>query len=190
MFLGFIITVIIILLVIILLSTGALDEVIGAEHTKSSKILTEITSLSQGVKLYKSVSLDRTYKDLSLQKLVELGIIKHEDLSNSKSSMFYLDEKDFKTNNLSKMELGEKNIIASKAIPGIFYNIKENKNNSNEFLFEVILDKSINGIGFKEKDYLLEKALEKNYKKLENEARIETGLKISEKDGIATIIFK
>lgn len=190
MFLGFITAIITILLVIILFSTGLLDNYIGAQNTKSTKIITEINSLSQSIKIYKSISKEKNYKEINLDKLVELGIIKYEDLVNSNNSMFYLDQTDFNTSNISKLNKSEKNIIASKAIKGLFYNIKENKNNYNEFIFEIIIDKSLDGIGFKEKDYLLENSLEHAYKKFEKEATVNTGIDNSKYDGIATILFK
>lgn len=190
MLIGFILTIIVVLVVIVLMSTGTLDGVIGSEHTKSSKVMTEIASISHSTQIYKSITKDRDYKDLSLDKLVQLGIIKQSDLIKSTSTMFYLNESDFNSSNLTKLKDGEINVVASKALPGVYFNIKENKENSNEFLFEVIIDKSISGIGFKEKDYLIEKALESGYNKFEQDAVIKTGTGTSTTDGVATIIFK
>jgi len=126
MFVGFIAVVAILLIIVGLMSIGATSGSGGVDQTKATKAISEISALAQSTAFYK-VTVDSTdYNGLTVQKLVDSGIIAAVDTADITADDYTIeDRKGGDGSNLSILD-GEK-IVLSKAVPGVVYKIVSDK---------------------------------------------------------------
>jgi len=120
MFVGFIAVVVILLIIVGLMSTGATSGSGGVDQTKATKAISEISALAQSVGFYKTTVDTSNYKDMTVQALVDAGIVPSASTDNIVAADFTIENKADGTT--ASIADGEK-IVVSKAVPGVVYKV-------------------------------------------------------------------
>lgn len=182
MFVGFIAVIVIILIIVTLMSTGATSGSGGVDQTKATKAIGEISALGQAIGFYKTTSQGSNYDGISVANLVSAGIVNADDLANSTTDMNKVAQAGGAIAALSAVDDA---LIASKAVPGLYYNVVKSTESNNQFVIEVITDNSVLNTTT---DSGLLSALETSYAKLSTTGAVVTGTVAT--DGIAAIVLR
>jgi len=105
-------------------------EITCLKEIKIVNLLNEISTLHTKIKYYKIISKNNNFKDISINNLIEKGILK-------------------------KSQINQKNQIISQIDNNITYEIKESKENLNDFYFIVICNEKINDSYFNSLKYFI-----------------------------------
>jgi len=116
MFVGFIAVVVILLIIVGLMSTGATSGSGGVDQTKATKAISEISALAQSTGFYKTTVDTTNYAGLTVQKLIDNGIVSVNDTVTATAADYDLDAK-------TTIADGDK-VVASKAVPGLVYKLE------------------------------------------------------------------
>lgn len=184
MFVGFIAVIVIILIIVTLMSTGATSGSGGVDQTKATKAIGEISALGQAIGFYKTTSPGSNYAGISVEKLKNAGIVNADDLADSTVDMNRVTQAG---GAVEALTAATDALIASKAVPGLYYNVTTSTNSNNEFVIQVITDNSGAGLSTTVDSGLLS-ALETSYTKLKGTGTVETGAVID--DGVAAIVLR
>jgi len=180
MFVGFIAVIVILLIIVGVMSTSAGKASGGVEQTKVTKVVSEISELAQSIGFYKSLTTDGSYTGISIDKLIDQGIIKASNVITVATGDGTIDipgEDKLNSNNAAGNNPDK--LIKSKIYPGIYYTITEGANTS-EIYVEVLTWMDLDS----DKTSLIDSTLISKY--TQNSA--ETGS--YDDDGAVTITFK
>jgi len=188
MFIGFIAVIVILLIIVAVMSTGVTTGSGGVDQTKAAKVVTELGTLAQSIGFYKTITTNSDYEGVSVDELSNAGIVASEDIV------------DVVTLNNVKDDAGNDittgNIITSKAIKGLYYDVTPATNSVNYVKIKALVDTDDVETGS-----TLAQALEKAYTKFGEGAddADENGVKVGAintaetgdaADGAQDIIFK
>jgi len=184
MFVGFIAVIVIILIIVTLMSTGATSGSGGVDQTKATKAIGEISALGQAIGFYKTTSPGSNYAGISVANLVSAGIVNADDLADSTVEMNGVSQAG---GAVAALTAATDALIASKAVPGLYYNVTTSADSNNEFVIQVITDNSGTGLST-DVDAGLLAALETSYSKLATTGEVVSGTVTT--DGVAAIVLR
>ena len=178
MFVGFIAVIVILLVIVGLMSTGATNGSGGVDQTKATKALSEVSALAQSVGFYKTTTTDSDYTGLTVQSLIDSGIVATADVVQVDTTSVATFDNDIDATDQSATA----NVVISKAVPGLYYFIKENATASTNFDIDTVAEvaKIPNASN-------LAAAIEKAMSKLSGSATVNSGGDL--KDGAVNITF-
>ena len=146
MFIGFIAIIVVLLIIVAVMSTSGTSGSGGVDQTKASKILGEISALQQAAGFYKTVTPNNDYTGITVDELVSVGVIDSGDLGVLTVTNAVSGTPELPSATNANIVFGgvthvgavsgaiasltpaianatPTNLIVSKSIPGLFYNI-------------------------------------------------------------------
>lgn len=195
MLVGFIAVVVILLVIVGLMSSGATSGTGGIDQTKAAKTLSEMSSIMQQVGFVKTISANSDYSDLAetavgdglgVDSLVSAGIVDPSDVVATDGGATTVEGKTVHAEDGVSVPVADSNLIKSKSISGIYYQIRQTAGDANSFEVVVYSDDALTST--------MKSALHASYNKFStsalnvaNTADVDAGTAGNQPQGAATV---